>query len=358
MKKNLLLVACLCLSAFAIAQTGVSTSPQNRVVMLEEFTGINCPNCPPGHTLASNLLNSNPGQMFVVAYHPNNSNYTNPSAGQPDFRRAYPAAFYSTPYCGTSRFMPSAFIGREPGSNGEKITGTGGWTTAVNTIKTQPSPVNVGVAAVYNSLSNVLSITVQAYYTSTVTDANTIFVTLAENGIVGYQSNGSANYIHNHVFREAFTAQWGDPIANRTQGSMNTYTYTFTNVPNYVMANCEVSAFVYNSVTTKVTTGWQVPVTVTTGISAIDKNEFNMAITPNPSTETAFVNYTLEKSGKVLVELYNVLGEKAVSLVNEFQAAGEQRVAVNTNATKLNKGLYFVKLTSNGKSVAQKFVVE
>lgn len=39
----------------AFAQTIVSTSPQNKKVILEEFTGVNCVYCPQGHAIANNI---------------------------------------------------------------------------------------------------------------------------------------------------------------------------------------------------------------------------------------------------------------------------------------------------------------
>ena len=40
------------------SQTIVSTSPENKKVVLEEFTGITCGYCPDGHAIANNIANN------------------------------------------------------------------------------------------------------------------------------------------------------------------------------------------------------------------------------------------------------------------------------------------------------------
>ncbi|MFT6982817.1 MAG: hypothetical protein ACJAUD_001587, partial [Crocinitomicaceae bacterium] len=61
MKKTITLFAMGALSIGSYAQTLVSTTPSNRNVIIEEFTGTNCPACPNGHTTLSGILTANPG---------------------------------------------------------------------------------------------------------------------------------------------------------------------------------------------------------------------------------------------------------------------------------------------------------
>ena len=249
MKKTFVFIIFLIFSGSLFAQTIVSTSPENRNVILEEFTGQNCPNCPAGHAIAQALLDDNPGDVFVIAYHPQNSNYTIPFLDE-----TFPNAFYTTPYCGTGRFMPSAFIGRRE-YGGERLQSRTVWTSYTNTQLTEASPVNVGVVATYDEGTEELSIMVEAYYTANVTDGQSINVMLIESNIEGSQSGGY-KYTHNHIFRDAFTAQWGDAIANTTQGSTYTATYTFDNSSDgFVMEECEIVAFVLNTTTDEIESG-------------------------------------------------------------------------------------------------------
>jgi len=257
MKKNITLIMLIFVAGLLSAQNYVSTEPQNKNAILEEFTGVSCPNCPAGHQVAAAILAANPGRAFVVAYHPANSSFTTPYPGDPDFRRTYPNAFYSTPYCGSSRFMPSSFINRRIWGNGDRLQSRTEWTAYANTIMAEASPANMGMSTNYDIMSQTLNITVEIYYTDDMTDLNHIYVMLAENDLVSQQSGASGPYTHKHTFREAFVAQWGDPITEpTTQGSLITLNYSWSTAGSgYVMSNCEVLAFIENQTTGEVITG-------------------------------------------------------------------------------------------------------
>lgn len=257
MKKPILFLIMLFFATAAFTQNYVSTEPQNKNAILEEFTGVSCPNCPAGHQAAATILANNPGRVFCVAYHPSNSSYTSPFAGDPDFRRDYPAAFYSTPYCGSSRFMPSAFIARRVWPNGDRLQSRTEWENHCNTIMGETSPANMGLSTTFDFMTQTLYITVEIYYTDDMTDDNHIYVMLSENDLVSQQSGASGPYTHKHTFREAFVEQWGDLITEpTTQGSLVTLDYSWSAAGSgYIMSNCEVLAFIENQTTGEVITG-------------------------------------------------------------------------------------------------------
>ena len=72
------------------AQNNVSTTPENRNVVLEEFTGIYCGYCPDGHLLAQQLHDNNPGDVVLMNIHV--GSYAAPQAGAPDFRTSFGTA--------------------------------------------------------------------------------------------------------------------------------------------------------------------------------------------------------------------------------------------------------------------------
>gem|GEM_PF-2882762 len=69
---------------------------------------------------------------------------------------------------------------------------------------------------------------------------------------------------------------------------------------------------------------------------------------PNPFNPSTLIQYDVAKSGLVTIELFNVLGQKVQTLVNENKAPG--RYAVQFNATNLSSGTYFYRMTAgNGE---------
>ena len=64
MHKKMLTLLALGLSIIMTGQTFVSTNPENKKIIFEEFTGIDCPNCPDGHLQATQIHNQNPAMFF------------------------------------------------------------------------------------------------------------------------------------------------------------------------------------------------------------------------------------------------------------------------------------------------------
>ena len=62
------------------AQQFVSTVPQNKNVIIEEFTGRSCPNCPDGHRIANAIMEAYPGRVWAINLHSGgNSPYSYPN---------------------------------------------------------------------------------------------------------------------------------------------------------------------------------------------------------------------------------------------------------------------------------------
>ena len=89
--KNLILLL-LSIVCFGVsAQTFVSTTPENKNVVLQDFTGIYCTFCPDGHVIAQDLHDSYPNDIFLINIH--TGGYSNPnSPSHPDFNSNHGAA--------------------------------------------------------------------------------------------------------------------------------------------------------------------------------------------------------------------------------------------------------------------------
>jgi hypothetical protein len=65
---------------------------------------------------------------------------------------------------------------------------------------------------------------------------------------------------------------------------------------------------------------------------------------PNPFNPTTTINYMLASTSKVVIKIYNILGQEIRVLVNEVQNAGQQSVvwnATNNHGTTMASGVYF-----------------
>src|SRR5690606_33060545 len=135
---------------FALAsfgQTIVSTSPENKNVVLEEFTGIHCQFCPQGHAIAKAIQDGNPDDVSLINIHV--GGYATPGSGEPDFRTPYgPAILGQTGLTG----YPGGTVNRHvfPGRGmtpGGTAMGRSSWTVSSAETMAAPSNVNVAVEA-------------------------------------------------------------------------------------------------------------------------------------------------------------------------------------------------------------------
>lgn len=76
---------------------------------------------------------------------------------------------------------------------------------------------------------------------------------------------------------------------------------------------------------------------------------------PNPFNPATTISYTLGKTENVKLDVYNLLGEKVVTLVNGRKSAGEHRVVFD--AENFSSGLYFYTLTAGDFKQTRKMVL-
>jgi hypothetical protein len=63
---------------------------------------------------------------------------------------------------------------------------------------------------------------------------------------------------------------------------------------------------------------------------------------PNPFNPSTYIKFGLPKSGKVNIEIFNILGQKVTTLIDDFRPAGYH--VIRFNANYLASGIYFYKI--------------
>jgi len=81
--------------------------------------------------------------------------------------------------------------------------------------------------------------------------------------------------------------------------------------------------------------------------------EIGFTVYPNPYDQSASIEYNLKNTSKVSVEVYNMMGSIVHSFAaGEIQSAGKHTYNFSGNAS----GVYYVKVTADGKTAVQKIV--
>ncbi len=249
MKRYLLSACLLCIFAFANGQNLLTTEPENRNAVLEEYTGMKCTFCPDGHRIAQSIYEKDPNNVILLNIHTDAYGTPTPGTNQPDFRTPYGNEFASE--MGVSGY-PSGTLNRMNllGQTSPALN-RGSWESASIEVRSLASRVNMGLASSFEEATRELTVQVELYYTtSSLLPTNFINVAFAENGYLGYQIDGGVvvnDYEHNHILREMLTGQWGDEVTTTTAGTSVSRTYTYIVPEQYDIDKCEVVASVAES---------------------------------------------------------------------------------------------------------------
>jgi hypothetical protein len=76
---------------------------------------------------------------------------------------------------------------------------------------------------------------------------------------------------------------------------------------------------------------------------------------PNPFNPSTTINYSLPKAGNVKLTIYNAIGSKVATIVNEYKPAGNY--SVQFNGSNLASGIYLYRLESGNFSAVKKFIL-
>ena len=239
------------------------SSPQQKVVVMEEFTGVRCVNCPAGHAKAQELMDLYPGRFLVATIH---------------------AGFLTDPYTqshenyvindGESLFnqpgfsegaVPAAAIDRVlfSGQSAVALLGVNTWAGRVATQLAKTTPVNIYLHQEYNPANRQLEVCVQMRYTEAVTDENRLHLYLLESNIVNSQlipiSGGEQvkdDYVHRHVLRDMITPLEGVELTDETTaGRVIVKHFTYTLPANFNPENCSILTFVQEKTTDSILQG-------------------------------------------------------------------------------------------------------
>ena len=254
MKKLFISLVICCVVSVLQAQTFVSTTPANKNVILEEFTGRNCTNCPGGHKKSAEITAANKDRAFLINIH---AGVLSPTA-TPNYNTSFGTAIHNQLAVGN---YPSAVVNRHPFPGRYSTSLFADFDSLrknVDTVLSQRSCVNVAAQSTIDLASRELIVNVEVFYTSSSSKStNKLNVVLVQNNILGPQEGKENNpsevvgsqYRHQHMLRHILTGNWGENITTTTAGSFIKKQYTYTipehlNNITYELLDLEVIVFV------------------------------------------------------------------------------------------------------------------
>jgi len=232
----------------------VDPSSVYRKMLVEEFTGHRCTNCPQGHQILESLHQRYGDTLVAVGIHYGVLAKPNGTTFSYDFRTddgnqigdAY-----------NIDAIPAAIVNRnmkEGGWNREQ------WATVVNEVDRSKAYAAVQIINEYDAETMALKANVKVTMLSDYANPLRLIVYMVEDGIVKPQKDGSEDildYVHNHVLRDVLTDPFGFPLrsgaANWTAGTSETYGVTVLMAnTDWNGQNCYVVAALYDDVNKEV----------------------------------------------------------------------------------------------------------
>ncbi|PID88747.1 MAG: hypothetical protein CSB02_01135 [Bacteroidia bacterium] len=225
----------------------------NKKVLIEDFTGHKCPNCPKGHEKLHKLIEAyGDTNVFGVSIHA--GFYAKPKKPpfDYDFRteagNTYNETFQPPAY-------PSGLVNRKE-YNSSLVHDIGVWGTIASAVVTETSPVNIKVEATSNN--NTLSGNVELSFIDKLQENVKLQIFVTEDSIVKPQvtpTGEEENYVHMHVLRGAVNGTWGEDLPQASYAANDTATISFSNYAlgaDWKPQHLHVLAFLYNTDTKEV----------------------------------------------------------------------------------------------------------
>ncbi|HXC05758.1 MAG TPA: choice-of-anchor V domain-containing protein [Bacteroidia bacterium] len=93
-----------------------------------------------------------------------------------------------------------------------------------------------------------------------------------------------------------------------------------------------------------------------TSVQNIAEKNNTFSFFPNPASDQIHLNYSLDKSAKVVISVYDMNGRLAATLLDQTQDQGEQNFDAALPSS-LSKGIYTLNLMVDGQATVKKLVI-
>lgn len=222
----------------------VKPAEVGRAILIEDFTGQKCINCPTGTEIINGIVETyGEDNVIAVGIHSGPLGFAGNSKTvglMTDTGNEYYTRWDKENKMG----QPWVIFNRKTSPDSHYNN----WAAMVGTIISEKANLSVKIANAYDAATRTLTTTVGADGLSGSVKGK-LQVWIVEDGVTALQKmpDGSTNkkYIHNHVFRAAVNGTWGEDVTVK-EGETTTKQYSYKLPEAWVADNIAVVAFVYN----------------------------------------------------------------------------------------------------------------
>lgn len=234
---------------------------QVRNILLEDYTGHQCGNCPAAALVAENLTKQYKGRVITIAVHAGFFARTNSK---------YPMSYTTTvgnEWDGSTGFNvsavgnPNGMVNRKNYDGGGVIQKESKWPSSVSAALNDPYILSLDIQPEYNSTSRNLNTTVKARFKNSYPNSVNLAVILTEDSIIGPQTDYTKNpdlipnYVFMHMLRDGITGAWGVALKTGSIAAGDSVKLSFPNFnvkTKFVEKHLAIVAFAFDATTREV----------------------------------------------------------------------------------------------------------
>lgn len=222
----------------------VKPAEVGRAILIEDFTGQRCINCPTGTEIINGIVSTyGEDNVIAVGIHSGPLGFAGNSKTvglMTDTGNEYYTRWDKENKMG----QPWVIFNRKTSPDSHYNN----WAAMVGTIISEKANLSVKIANAYDAATRTLTTTVVADGVNGTVNGK-LQVWIVEDGVKALQMmpDGSANkeYVHNHVFRAAVNGTWGEDVTVK-EGETTTKQYSYKLPEAWNADNIAIVAFVYN----------------------------------------------------------------------------------------------------------------
>lgn len=236
--------------------------PATRIVLIEDYTGHTCGNCPAAALEAEALKDQYGEEVVVAAVH--SGYFAEPGSeeeGEPystDFRTEA-GEEYNDHFNVDNQGLPQGMISRTEW-NGDRVLGPSEWSNAVDSLVGDSVDASLQVDLDYNENEGRLCAEVVTRLLNPLEDTLSMNLYLLEDSVIDWQTNYSTGgdpsypspdaeeYQHEHVLRAVINGTWGDRVleGQGSAGEEQRFSYSHGVADEWKVEDLSVIAYIYD----------------------------------------------------------------------------------------------------------------
>ncbi len=224
-------------------------------VLLEDYTGHDCVNCPTAAEEAHNLQNIYGDQMIMIAVHA--GWFARPIPEEPALSEYYGCEAGEAWYNYFQAFAnPIGMVNRVQTSPGNHLVEWGEWGSEIAALVENAPEAKISIENSFNTDTKKLETKVTTQFLAAQNDPFSLIVCITQDSIIGGQKNNDPNvgetpliehYVFMHMLRASLNGDWGETLTDAIEvGTDYEKTYSVTFPDEWIPEHCHVVAFVYN----------------------------------------------------------------------------------------------------------------